>query len=71
MIEALKSYTMKQLERLYLRCWDRMTRGDGYQPFGYDLTTLWAVHPGWMEIITACKNEYKRRKAEIDMAVGV
>lgn len=71
MIEALKSYSFKQLDRLYRRCWDRMTRHDGYQPFGYDSVTLWAVHPGWMTIITACRNEYQRRKAEIDVAVGV
>lgn len=61
------SFTITQLNRLYGNVWHRMTRGDGYQPWGYDYTTLWAVHPGWMTIIDAIRTEYKsRKKVEIE-----
>ena len=36
-----------QIERWYRKLWDRITRGDGYQPFGYDTPTLRITHPGF------------------------
>lgn len=39
--------TRKQVDRAYRRLWDRITRGDGYQPFGYDAPTLRMTHPGY------------------------
>lgn len=41
--------TKKQVERAYVKLWDKMTDGDGYQPFGYDLRTLKSRHPGFVE----------------------
>jgi hypothetical protein len=39
--------TKTQVYRWYRRLWDRITRGDGYQPFGYDVHTMQIVHPGF------------------------
>ena len=36
-----------QVERWYRRLFERLTRGDGYQPFGYDLRTMEINHPGF------------------------
>jgi hypothetical protein len=38
-----------------------MTAADGYQPFGYDNSTMWATHPEWMEIREAIRTEGCRR----------
>jgi hypothetical protein len=61
MFDKLMTYTRKQLERLYIRVWDKMTRYDGYQPFGYDAPTLWATHPEYMNIIQTIKAVAKRQ----------
>jgi hypothetical protein len=53
--------TDDQLVRLYRRAWERMTRGDGYQPFGYDHRTLWLTRPSWMRHIDAMRTEIRRR----------
>jgi hypothetical protein len=37
--------------RLYNRIHARMSRGDGYQPFGYDLVTLRLTRPAWAALI--------------------
>lgn len=58
---TIADLTDKQLIRLFCRVWQRMTAGDGYQPFGYDAVTLWATNPGWMAIIAEIKAEAKRR----------
>ena len=39
--------TQAQKDRLYRAAWQRMTQGDGYQPYGYDWPTIRASHPGW------------------------
>jgi hypothetical protein len=57
----LSDLTIKQLSRLYERLWTRMTSGDGYQPFGYDATTLRAVHPSFMRHLDAIQSEAQRR----------
>jgi hypothetical protein len=57
----LRSLPNAYLVRLYHRVWERMTRGDGYQPFGYDLVTLYAVHPEWMRVLDAIRWEAQRR----------
>ena len=35
-----------------------------YVGYGYDYSTLWTVHPGFMEIISAIKTEAKYRKEQ-------
>jgi hypothetical protein len=45
--------TDDQLVRLYVRTRERMTRGDGYQTFGYDSVTLGLTSPSWMRHIEA------------------
>lgn len=37
----------KRTARLYNKAFNRMTRGDGYQPFGYDAPTLRLTRPAW------------------------
>jgi hypothetical protein len=39
--------TKTQVYRWYRKLWDHITRGDGYQPFGYDERTMRIVHPGF------------------------
>lgn len=39
--------------RLYNKMFRRMSRGDGYQPFGYDMPTMWSTHPGWAVALVA------------------
>lgn len=43
----LSEMTEAQLRRTWRRAWVRMTRYDGYQPFGYDWPTLRADRPAW------------------------
>lgn len=57
----LRILSTQNLARLYNRVWERATRGDGYQPFGYDWSTMCAVHPGYADILLACKLEALRR----------
>lgn len=57
----LRILTNTQLVRLYHELWHRMTRGDGYQPFGYDRVTLLLTKSGWMSAIDAVKAEWFRR----------
>ena len=40
--------TKVQVERWYRKLWNAMTKGDGYQPWGYDLPTLRMTHPGFL-----------------------
>jgi len=47
----LSAYSAQQLWRLKCNLWERMTRGDGYQPFGYDRRTLLTTEPGFMRAI--------------------
>lgn len=37
--------------RLYNRVMARMSQGDGYQPFGYDMVTLRMARPAWAAVI--------------------
>jgi len=37
--------------RLYNKAHARMSRGDGYQPFGYDMPTLRTTKPGWAKTL--------------------
>lgn len=36
-----------QLERLYRNAHQRMSAGDGYQPWGHDWVTMRITKPGW------------------------
>lgn len=63
-MNKLQSMTNKQLDRIYRRVWNKMTEGYGYQPFGFDSHTMWAVHPEWMNLISVLRNEAKRRMAK-------
>ena len=61
-MRKFKELTNSQLKRLYIRVWHRMTKEDGYQPFGYDSVTLWATKPGFMQILANIESEAKERK---------
>ena len=45
--------TRERLRRLHAAAWDRMARGDGYQPWGYDRPTLQITRPDWLKTIDA------------------
>lgn len=57
----LSTMTDWQLIRLNNHVWDRMTRYNGYQPFGYDAVTLWLTKPGWMRHLEAIHAELRKR----------
>ena len=59
----LKGLTHTQVVRLAFNVWARMTRDDGYQPYGYDWPTLWMTSPKWMGVYTSILAEHKERKA--------
>jgi len=62
-IEILVSVmTDKQLYNVANKVWDKMTEGDGYQPFGYDRPTLLATCPEYMEVLDAIEKEIQSRK---------
>jgi len=48
-----------QLYRLYRKAWERMTEGDGYQPWGYDAVTIRATKPGWYRTLKAISEAHK------------
>lgn len=48
-----QDYTGEQFSRIWQRVWNRMTRGDGYQPWGYDRPTLGITKPNWLRILDA------------------
>lgn len=50
-ISFVLTLTAKQSARLYNKAFARMTRGDGYQPFGYDVVTLRMTRPAWLETL--------------------
>ncbi len=65
-MEFLKTMNTTQLERLYRKLWERMTRYDGYQPFGYDWPTVRIVYPGFyaaLKMVGAAYLEVQRREA--------
>lgn len=51
----------RQLLRLERKCWERMTAGDGYQPFGYDERTLRIAKPRWLDTLTTIRDELRKR----------
>lgn len=61
MFYDFRPLTCIQLSRLYNRTWERMTAGDGYQPFGYDWPTVYAVHPGFADVLISLRTEAIRR----------
>ena len=50
-IDYLNSLTNTQLERLYNRIYERYTRGNGYQPWGYDWPTLRVLCPHFYAVM--------------------
>jgi hypothetical protein len=52
-----------QLERIYRKLWDRVRYGQGYQPFGFDMATLWVTRPQLAQSIADVLAEAKRRKS--------
>ena len=42
----LRQLTTAQLIRLYHRLWNRLRSRSGYQPFGFDRSTLRLTEPG-------------------------
>lgn len=45
--------TDTQKERLYRRLFERMKRGDGYQPYGWDWVTMKTTKPGFYTAMRA------------------
>ena len=60
----LDTLTVNQLYRLYCKAWERMTRGDGYQPFGYDRVTLQMTRPEWLAVLDAIGAAGRRKEQE-------
>lgn len=58
----MKKITKKQIFARYVKLWKKTTRHDGYQPFGYDLPTMWAVHPAFMRAREKLKKMYLEAK---------
>ncbi len=58
-----------QLERRYARLYDKVTRGSGYQPFGYDRRTIEIYHPGftaaWRRLRQLWKDAAERELREV------
>ncbi len=52
--------TQTQVLRAYRKLWDKVTEHDGYQPFGYDLTTLSITKPAYMRARKRLQNIYRR-----------
>lgn len=50
-VKFVLSLTPVQSARLYNKAFKRMSRGDGYQPFGYDSITLRLTRPAWFETL--------------------
>jgi len=48
-----------QIYRWYQDLWRRMTEGDGYQPWGYDMVTLKITKPGYVRAMYRLKELYK------------
>ena len=48
-----------QIYRWYQDLWSRMTEGDGYQMFGYDLVTLKLTKPGYVRAMYRLNEMYK------------
>lgn len=57
----LRILTNVWLNRLYVRVWAKIGYRNGYQPFGYDWTTLSITEPGYCDILIALKTEALRR----------
>lgn len=51
--------TLKQIERAYRNLWERCTRHDGYQMFGYDMRTIRLSNPGFAAGIDRLKAMYR------------
>lgn len=58
----LRPLTSVQIVRLYTQAYNRMKRGAGYQPFGFDWTTLHLTHPEIYDILQSCRLEILRRQ---------
>lgn len=56
----LTDLNLTQLNRLAIKLWAKITKGQGYQPFGYDWPTLWATQPerarAYTEVLMAVKS---------------
>lgn len=57
----LRPLSLERLNRLYTLAHSRMSRGSGYQPFGFDWPTIRAVHPGWYSLLSSILLEGKRQ----------
>jgi hypothetical protein len=50
-LSFLRTLTDKQLTRLHMRVYHKMTGGMGYQPFGIDRRTMLMIHPDLVRVI--------------------
>jgi hypothetical protein len=62
--DSIRTLTDKQLERAYMRLWDHLEDGNGYQPFGYDLPTIRAAFPAIYNSMSRLWDEARRRKSQ-------
>jgi len=51
--------TKTQVYRWYCDLWRRMTEGDGYQPWGYDMVTLKITCPGYVKAMYRLSGLYR------------
>lgn len=58
----LSLLTDTQLLRMESKVWFEMTKGSGYQPFGYDHATMRITHPEEYAALMAVQKELKKRK---------
>ena len=61
----LYTMTLAQLDRLYDKLYKRMTYGMGYQPYGYDMRTLWMTNPELAHAMTMVLHAIEKRKRKV------
>ena len=61
-IDFLRGLKTTQLERFGRRIWGKMTKGMGYQPFGFDAPTLSALFPSHFHTYRLVVQELRSRQ---------
>lgn len=57
----LRSLTTAQIVRTYNKTFDIFRRNTGGPLWGWDYPTLWAVYPGWANVLRSLRLEMLRR----------
>jgi hypothetical protein len=58
---VLSLLTDTQLMNMESKVWNKMTEGDGYQPYGYDDNTLKLTNPVQYRALLQVRKEQKNR----------